>query len=204
MQTQKQTPMAAPSCTDASVAVNLNEWSELDSMLIIAQWRTAGTYGDVGAWGCCLAGDWAAEKIGVKNWNDSKARNGPKMATHGASAVEDALSSLLGAMCEAGSQVGLPMVSASLSAAGLGRTSAVMSTATYGRAQRREVLALGAAEKFFGGCAHLREVGSGKASMMGDHAMLRCALAPIRASWAERRALNELESGEPGSGSKRL
>jgi hypothetical protein len=180
--------------------MGMAERGELDEVLIVAQWRPGGRGGraEGGCWGWCMAKDWLSNRLGEDGWAKADALASARARTHHAAAVEDALSSTMSAACDAAVAAGLSPIGASLSAyGGQGRRVAGLGV-SYLSMPEAQALSLRARDAFFAGLAHGSQTWSASEPDPRVGEALHAMLAPARAAWLERAALEKVCAAQSG------
>lgn len=171
---------------------------EMDGALVVARWIPAGRAGvaEGGAWGWCLAKDWGPARMGGPEWQKAKARCAERAPTYHLAAIEDAMSSMLERVCEAGLRRAMPILSAELRASGSRQERRVEALCCYRAGAVDQNLALAAVAVFFEGLPHGCEPWTPGEPHPENSDRLRARLGSIRLAWQERELLgSETELG---------
>jgi hypothetical protein len=174
---------------------------EMESALIVACWLPGGRQGlsEGGAWGWCLAKDWGPSRMGQERWVEAKIFCAQRSPTHHLVAIEDAMSSMLERVCEAGLRGGLPILSAQLSASGGVDCRRVEAMCSYREGLGTQVAAKAAVDIFFQGLPHCVQLWTPEDRWTLNPDRLRSQLAPVCLAWCERLDL-ESQTGEGSAG----
>jgi hypothetical protein len=174
--------------------MHMAERGELEEVMIVAQWRPGGRGGHAegGCWGWCMAKDWLLLRSGEAGWAKADGMASQRESTLHAAAIEDALSSTMEAACQSARIAGLSPIGASLAAyGGQARRVAVLSL-SYIDWPGAQACSQRARDDFFLGVAHGEQSWSSSEPDPRVGAALHALLAPIRAAWLERGALEAM------------